>query len=411
MPLTDTAIRNAKSGITPSGQTTARAYKMGDSGGLFLLVTPNGGKWWRFKYRFNGKEKRLSLGVYPDVPLKDARNRRDDARKLLANGIDPSEQRKAAKTASADRAANSFEAIAREWFASFSKVWAKSHSDKIIRRLERNVFPWLGGRPVAEIAPRELLMVLRRAEGRGVIETAHRTKQTCSQVFRYAVATGRADRDPTVDLRGALAPVKERHYPSIRDPQAIGALLRAIDGYDGSVVTKCALQLAPLTFVRPGELRGAEWKEFDLDKAEWRIPAERMKMRQQHIVPLSPQAVAILKELHPVTGRGAHVFPGARTNGRAMSDNTVNAALRRLGYAKDEMTGHGFRSMASTLLNEQGWNRDAIERQLAHAERDEIRAAYNFAEHLPERRRMMVAWAEYLETLKKGGKVLPFKAA
>lgn len=398
MALTDKAIRTAKPSSKP--------VRLFDGGGLYLEIAPSGGKWWRLKYRFAGKENRLSLGVYPEVALKQARDGRDEARRLLANGIDPSQQRKARKVAITDRAANSFEAVAREWFASFSKAWVKSHSDKIIRRLEHNVFPWMGGRPVAEITARELLSVLRKVEGRGAIETAHRTKQSCSQVFRYAVATGRADRDPTVDLRGALAPAKEQHHASIRDPQAIGALLRAIEGYDGSPVTKCALQLAPLTFVRPGELRRAEWPEFDFDKAEWRIPGARMKMREQHIVPLSPQAVAVLKELHLLTGRGRYVFPGARTNGRPMSENTVNAALRRLGYAKDEMTGHGFRSMASTLLNEQGWNRDAIERQLAHAERDEVRAAYNFAEHLPERRRMMRAWADYLDKLKTGAEVI-----
>lgn len=402
MPLSDKAIRAAQHG--------AKHLRLFDSGGLYLELAPGGGKWWRLKYRFGGKEKRLSLGVYPDTALKQARDRRDDARKLLANGVDPSEQRKATKSAVTDRAANSFEAIAREWFASFSKTWAKSHADKVIHRLELNVFPWLGGRPIAAIGASELLAVLRRIESRGAIETAHRTKQGCSQVFRYAVATGRAERDPTADLRGAIAPAKARHHPSVKDPTAIGALLRAIDGYSGSAVTKGALQLAPLTFVRPGELRRAEWVEFNLDGAEWRISAERMKMREQHIVPLSTQAVAVLRELHPITGAGKYVFPGARTNGRAMSENTVNAALRRLGYSKDEMTGHGFRSIASTHLNEQGWHRDAIERQLAHAERDDVRAAYNFAEHLPERRRMMQAWADYLDGLRIGGNVTPIGA-
>ena len=282
---------------------------------------------------------------------------------------------------------------------------------QIFRRLERNIFPNLGGRPIADITSRELLGVLRKVESRGAIETAHRTKQNCSQVFRYAVATGRAERDPTIELRGALTPSRERHHPSITDPKGIGGLLRAIDGYDGSLVTKCALRLAPLTFVRPGELRRAEWAEFNLDKAEWRIPPERMKMRELHIVPLSAQAVDAVKELQPLTGRGKYVFPGARTNGRPMSENTVNTALRRLGYSKDQMTGHGFRSMASTHLNEHGWHRDAIERQLAHAERDGVRAAYNFAEHLPERRRMMQAWADYLDALKAGAKVTAFRKA
>ena len=402
MSLTDKSIRTARH--------SDKAVRLFDGGGLYLEFAPKGGKWWRLKYRFGGKEKRFSLGVYPHVTLKQARERRDEAKKLLANGIDPSVQRKASNAAVTERAANSFEAIAREWFASFSRKWVKGHSDKVLRRLEHNVFPYLGARPIAEITTPELLVVLRKVEGRGAIETAHRTKQNCSQVFRYAVATGRAERDPTVELRGALTPVRERHHPTITDPKAIGALLRAIVGYDGSLVTRCALRLAPLTFVRPGELRRAEWPEFDFDKAEWRIPAERMKMREQHIVPLSTQAVAVLIELQPLTGRNRYVFPGARTNGRPMSENTVNAALRRLGYASDQMTGHGFRSMASTLLNEQGWHRDAIERQLAHAERDNVRAAYNYAEHLPERRRMMQAWADCLDTLTQGAQIIPLRS-
>ncbi|HXC40249.1 MAG TPA: tyrosine-type recombinase/integrase [Burkholderiales bacterium] len=401
--LTDKAIRTAQHADKP--------VRLFDGGGLYLELAPNGGKWWRLKYRFAGKEKRLSLGVYPIIGLKDARIRREDAKRMLANGIDPSEQRQIKKAMVLERAANSFEAIAREWFASFSKKWVKGHSDKIIRRLERNAFPYMGGKAIADITTKDVLAMLRKVEERGAVETAHRTKQVCSQVFRYAVATGRAERDPTIELKGALTPVKERHHPSITDPKAIGALLRAIDGYDGSPVTKAALRFAPLTFVRPGELRRAAWPEFDLDKAEWRIPAERMKMREQHIVPLSKQALEVLKELMPYTGSGHFLFPGARTNGRSMSENTVNAALRRLGYSKDEMTGHGFRSMASTHLNEQGWHRDAIERQLAHAERDEVRAAYNFAEHLPERRQMMQAWADYLDRLRSGAKVTQFAKA
>jgi integrase len=374
---------------------------------LFLLVTPAGGKWWRFRYRFDGKHKLLSMGVYPDITLSDARERREAARKLLANGIDPSEHRKAAKVAQDESETNSFEVVAREWFARRSPNWALGHSSKIIARLERDIFPWLGKRPIGEITAPELLQALRRIEDRGVIETAHRALQNCSQVFRYAVATGRAQRDPSGDLRGALTPVKERHHASITDPKQVGQLMRAITGYDGSPVTKCALQLAPLTFVRPGELRRAEWSEFDLENAEWRIPAARMKARSQHIVPLSTQALAAVRELHAITGDKKYLFPGARTNGRPMSENTVNAALRRLGYSREQMTGHGFRSMASTLLNEQGWNRDAIERQLAHAERNEVRAAYNYAEHLPERRKMMQAWADYLDARANDGRVNP----
>jgi integrase len=339
-------------------------------------------------YRVNGKRKTLALGVYSDVSLKDARERRDEARKLLVNGIDPGETCKAQK---ADRAEdmNTFEAVAREWFAKYSPNWVASHANKIIRRLERDVFPWIGKRPIREINAPELLTVLRRIETRDALETAHRAMQNCGQVFRYAIATGRVERDPSADLRGALPPVKEKHYASITDPKTVRELLSAIEGYRGSFVTQCALKLAPLVFVRPGELRKAEWSEFNLEAAEWRFPAEKMKMQKTHIVPLSRQAVAILRELHPLTGSGRYVFPGARTNGRPMSENTVNAALRRLGYPKDEMTGHGFRSMASTILNEQGWHRDAIERQLAHTERNAVRAAYNYAEHLPERRKMM----------------------
>lgn len=398
MPLTIVAINRARAIDKP--------VKLFDGGGLYLLVNPNGSRWWRFKYRYLGKEKLLSLGTYPDVSLKDARDRRDQARKQLVSGIDPSEHRKAQKTALIATTENTFEAVAREWFAKNSPTWAAGHADKIIRRLERDVFPWLGGRPIADLTAPDLLAVLRRIESRGAIETAHRAQQNCSQVFRYSVATGRAQRDPTADLRGALTPVKERHHASITDPRRVGELMRVIDGYRGSFITKCALRLAPLFFVRPGELRKAEWAEFDLDGAEWRIPAERMKARVQHIVPLSTQAIAVLHELHGLTGEKTYVFPGVRTSGRPMSENTVNAALRRLGYSRDEMTGHGFRSMASTLLNEQGWHRDAIERQLAHAERNNVRAAYNFAEHLPERRRMMQAWADYLDKLARDGMVL-----
>lgn len=403
MPLTDAEIRNAQPG--------AKAVRLFDAKGLYLEVSASGGKWWRFKYRSAGKEKRLSLGVYPEVNLRKARAKCDEARELIERGIDPGERRKIEKVLRVEMTANSLEAVAREWYAKYSPAWAPSHASKVLRRLDLDVLPWLGGRPIAEIEPPEILATLRRVEGRGAIETAHRALQNVSQVFRYAVATGRAKSDPTRDLRGALAPAIERHHPTIIEPKAIGALLRSIDGYAGAPVTKAALRLAPLTFVRPGELRRAEWTEFDLDGAEWRIPAERMKMRAPHVVPLCAQAVAVLRDLAPLTGHGRYVFPGARTNRRPMSENTVNAALRNLGYTKERMTGHGFRSMASTLLNEQGWHRDAIERQLAHAERDEIRAAYNYAEHLPERRKMMQAWADYLERLQAGATVVTLPRA
>ncbi|MCG7928336.1 MAG: tyrosine-type recombinase/integrase [Candidatus Thiodiazotropha taylori] len=397
MALTDTAVRNAK--------PKEKAYKLFDGGGLFLMINPKGSRYWRLKYRFQGKEKLLALGVYPDVSLKTARDRRDAARTHIADDIDPSEVRKATKAAQSE--ADSFEAVAREWWGQREPNWSKTHSSRIMLRLNKDVFPWIGKRTIGEITAPELLTVLRRIENRGAVETAHRIHQSCGQIFRYAVATGRAERDPSADLKGALPPTRQKHHASITDPKKIGELLRAIEGYEGSFVTRCALQLASLTFVRPGELRHAEWSEIDIDKAEWRIPAEKMKMNIVHIVPLSSQSLSVLRDIQPLTGRGKYVFPSVRSLRRPMSENTVNAALRRLGYTKDEMTGHGFRSMASTILNEQGWHRDAIERQLAHAERNSVRAAYNYAEHLPERVKMMQAWADYLDSLKQGAIVLP----
>lgn len=391
MTLTDTQIRKVK--------TREKPFKMADEKGLFLLINPNSSKLWRFKYRFAEKEKSLSIGIYPDITLAEARKKRDEARQLLADGIDPGMAKQLKKRAKKLGPENAFEAIAREWHIKFSSKWTGEHGAKLLYRLEKDVFPWLGQRPISEITPPELLIVLRRIENRGAIETAHRVQQNCGQVFRYAIATGRAERDISADLRGAIPPVKKQHLASIIDPKAIGDLLRAIKNYNGYLVTKCALQLAPLVFVRPGELRKAEWCEFDFETAEWRIPPEKMKMRIAHIVPLSNQALIILHEIRALTGHGKYVFPSLRSPNRPMSNNAVLAALRRLGYTKEEMTGHGFRSMASTLLNEQGWNRDAIERQLAHAERNNIRAAYNYAEYLPERRRMMQHWADYLDQL------------
>lgn len=402
MSLSDTAIKNAKPSTKP--------IKLSDEKGLFLLVTPAGGKWWRLKFRFGGKEKLLSLGTYPDISLKDARQRRDDARKLLANDIDPSEHRKAVKSAKTERAANSFEVVAREWFGKKSQGWAASNADKVMGRLENDAFPWLGARPIAEITPPEVLKVLRRIEERGAIESAHRVRNYCGQIFRYAIVTGRAERDPSSDLRGALPTPTKIHRAAITDPKAIGGLLRSIDSYKGLFVTKCALQLAPLTFVRPGELRKAEWAEFDLDKAEWNIPAERMKMREAHLVPLSAQAVEILRELYALTGDKEYVFPGARTNGRPMSDNAVLSALRRMGFGKDEMSGHGFRAMARTILDEVLQVRvDYIEHQLAHAVKDPNGRAYNRTAHLIERKKMMQQWADYLDKLKVGAEVIPLR--
>jgi integrase len=405
MPLNDIAIRSVK--------PRDRTFKLFDSGGLYLEVSTSGGKYWRWKYRFAGKETRLAFGVYPEVSLKAARKKRDEARYQLGKGIDPGQLRRAEKISLAGT--ESFEAIAREWHAKFSSGWVASHGDRILRRLENDIFPWLGKRPIKEIKAPELLAVLRRIESRGAQETAHRAMQNCGQVFRYGVATGRAERDPTGDLRGALPPPKEKHHASIIEPRRVAELLRAIDSYRGFFATRCALQLAPLVFVRPGELRKAQWSEIEFDNEQWRIPAERMKMREQHIVPLSRQAVEILRELEPLTNRPmasrpnapCYIFPSARTRERPMSNNAILAALRRMGYTKDEMTGHGFRSMASTLLHEQGWNHQVIERQLAHAERNAVSAAYNFAEHLPERRKMMQAWADYLDGLKAGAEVIP----
>ncbi|MGB9151855.1 MAG: integrase arm-type DNA-binding domain-containing protein [Alphaproteobacteria bacterium] len=394
MPLTDTAIRRATAKKKP--------YKMFDSGGLFLLIMPNGGKWWRFKYRFNNKEKLLSLGTYPDITLKAARDRRDQERKKLVDKIDPAINRKAVKAAWADGQANSFEVVAREWIGKQSAIWAASNTKKNTGQLELNIFPWLGERPIAEITPPELLAVLRRMEARGAVHTAHKVMQTCGQVFRYAIATGRAVRDPAADLRGALPPAKKGHLAAITEPKAIGALLRALHDYQGSVITRSALRLAPLFFVRPGELRKAEWTEIDLKTASWNIPAERMKMKEPHLVPLSNQALEILKELQPLTGRGTYLFPSPRSNLRPMSDNAILSALRRMGIPKDEMTGHGFRAMARTVLDEVLHVRpDYIEHQLAHAVRDPNGRAYNRTAHLPERRKMMQQWADYLDGLRE----------
>ncbi len=400
MPLSDTAIRTAK----PKDKT----YTLTDGDGMYLEVTPTGGKWWRLKYRFGGKQKRLSLGTYPDTGLKEARGKRHEARKLLAAGADPGENRKAAKAALVGDTANSFEVVAREWYGRQAANWVPSHGEKIIRRLENDVFPWLGNRPIAKITAPEILKVLHRIEERGAIETAHRASQNCGQVFRYAIATGRAERNPVPDLKGALRPVKKTHLAAITDPKQIGNLLRAIDGYEGHLITRCALRLAPLVFVRPGELRAAEWAEINLETAEWNIPASRMKMREAHLVPLSTQAVAILREIHALTQKSRYVFPSVRSWQRPMSNNAILAALRRMGIDKEEMTGHGFRAMARTVLDEVlGVRPDYIEHQLAHAVRDPNGRAYNRTKHLPERRKMMQDWADYLDKLKAGGQVIP----
>jgi integrase len=402
MPLSDTTIKNAK-------PTPDKAYKLPDEKGMYLLINPNGSKYFRLKYRFAGKEKVLALGVYPDTGLKQAREKRDEARKLLADGIDPGENRKAVKSSRAESAANSFEIIAREWGSRKVNEW-DDKNNRSKRMLERNIFPWLGSKPITDILPKEILDCLRRVEDRGTIETAHRTLQICGQVFRYAVATGRAERDITPDLRGSLPPAKGEHFAAITEPKEVAELLRAIDSYQGSSPAVCALKLAPLVFVRPGELRAAEWQHIDLDAKEWRYYVSKTSV--QHIVPLSSQAVAILEELHPFSGHGRFVFPSERTprGDRCMSDNTLNAALKRLGYGKDAMTAHGFRAMARTILDEVlGVRPDFIEHQLAHAVKDPNGRAYNRTAHLPERHKMMQTWSDYLDGLKNGAQVLPFK--
>lgn len=384
-----------------------KPFKVYDGRGLYLQVFPAGGRLWRLKYRVAGREKLLALGSYPDVGLKRAREKRDEARKQIADGIDPSAKRRAEKAATA----NTFEAIGREWIELQRKRLGEKTYARNLRFLEQFLFPGVGRHPISAIRAQELLAVLKRIEERGFHETAHRVRSISGNVFRYAIATGRADRDISTDLRGALAPVVTKNRAAITDPVRIGELLRAIQVYRGQPVTQAALKLAPLTFVRPGELRGAEWSEFNLDAKlpEWRIPAARMKMDEEHVVPLSHQAVAVLREIEPLTRGGRFVFPSLRGAHRPISENTVNVALRTLGYSGDDMTGHGFRAMASTCLNEQGFPPDVIELQLAHAERNEVRAAYNRASRMADRRKMMQAWADYLDGLRLGAKITPLR--
>jgi integrase len=400
MSLTNTAIRNAK----PS----TKNRKLFDERGLYLEIAPTGGRWWRLKYRFGNKEKRLALGVYPDVSLMDARDRRDAARKLLANGVDPGENRKAQKLAQEERATNSFEAVAREWFTKYSKNWAESHRVKLLRLFDRDIFPWIGNRPIAEITAPDLLLVIRRIEARGALETAHRARGNCGQVFRYAIATGRASRDPAGDLRGALPPARGRHFAANTAPKEVAGILRAMDSYEGTLIVRCALRLAPLVFVRPGELRKAKWADIDLEAKEWRYTVT--KTNTPHIVPLSRQAQEILRELQPLTRTGQYVFPSARSKMRPMSDNAILAAMRRAGIDKEEMSGHGFRAVARTILDEVlGVRPDFIEHQLAHAVKDPNGRAYNRTAHLPERRKMMQQWADYLDKIKAGPQVIPIR--
>jgi integrase len=385
--LTAIAIKNAKPG------------KLFDGGGLFLLVKPTGSQLWRMKYRHAGKERLLSFGAFPEVTLAEARARRDEARSVLRDGNDPAAIKRAKKATDKLGAAETFQAVASEWLKRQKPSLAEVTYSKAKWML--GLVPSLDSIPIAAVSAPEVLAALRRIEAAGTIETAHRVKQKIGQVFRYAVATGRATRDPTGDLRGALAPIVSTSHAAVTDPKVVGELLQAIDGYQGQPATAAALKLAPLLFVRPGNLRAMEWAEIDLKAAEWRIPAVKMKMREAHLVPLPSQAVKILGELRSLTGTGRYCFPSLRTSNKPMSENTVNAALRRLGYDKHTMTGHGFRAMASTRLNELGWQPDVIERQLAHAERNKVRAAYNRAQHITERRKMMQAWADYLDGLRK----------
>lgn len=401
--LTDIKLRSLK--------PRAKLYRVADTGGLCIEVAPTGSKLWRFRYRVGGKASMLSLGSYPEVTLIAARAKRDAVRSTLRGGVDPAGERRRAKTKAAHDRANTFAALATEWLEVQRKGKAKPATITKAEWLLGLLTPSIGLLTIDQIEPADLLTPLRALVDRGTVETAHRALHRAGQVMRYAVQTGRAKRNPAADLRGALPQVKVTPRAAVTDPAEIGELLRKIDGYPGAYATRCALQLAPLVFVRPGELRGAEWAEIDLDAGEWIIPGARMKMGEDHAVPLAPQAVAILRKLHDLTGNGRLVFPSGWQRDKPMSENTLNTALRRMGFASDTMTAHGFRALASTRLNELGFRADVIERQLAHAERNKVRAAYNRAEYMPERRKMMGAWADYLDGLRAGGNVIPMKRA
>ena len=389
LPLTDAQIKNAKPQDKP--------FILSDGGGLYLAVLPTGGKSWRFKYLLQGKEKRLVFGLWPDVSLKRARQLREDARSLVAQDVDPGEKRKQAKA----ETENTFEKVALDWYDRNKGSWTPHTARTNINRLKQDIFPALGARPINDISVPELLAVLRKVETRGAEETARRLRGLVMAVFSFAIASGIASHNPAAELKGALVKAgPKKHFASIQDPKGIGALLRDLDDYAGNAVVRAALRMAPYVFLRPGELRWGEWAEFDFSAAEWHIPAPRMKMKVKHIVPLSKQVLDILEELRQLTGTGRFLFPSMRANSAPISDMTLLAALRRMGYGKDQMTVHGFRSIASTLLNERGYNKDWIERQLAHGERDGVRGAYNYAEYLPKRRRMMQEWADYLDDLR-----------
>lgn len=399
MALTDTFVRLVKPGKSGGEKYT-------DGAGMYLLVK-EAGKYWRMNYRFLGKRRTLALGVYPEVSLATARKRRDDARKLLAEGIDPSLAKKEERLARGAAALQTFEAVATQWMEKIAPTRTASTQEKVQRWLDQNLIPVIGKKPIADIKPRDVLAAMQKMEARGAVESAHRVKQLCGQIFRFAVALDLVERDVTVDLRGALAPTMRRNFSAITEPKQVGALMRAIYDYHGYPAAVAALKLAPLVFVRPGELRAAEWAEFDLDAAEWRIPAAKMKMKIEHLVPLSRQAVDILRNLYPITGDGRYVFPSLRSKA-CMSENTINAALRYMGYGKEVMTGHGFRAMARTILDEVlGERPDLIEHQLAHTVRDPLGRAYNRTSHLPARREMMQRWADYLDKLRVGADIIP----
>ena len=405
MALTDTFTKNTKHSGKSGGD------KHTDGGGMYLLVNA-GGKYWRMDYRFADKRKTLALGVYPEVSLAKARQRREKARELLADGIDPSTAKREEKQAKADAAAHTFALVAREWLAKTAAERADATQNKITSWLEKDVIPFIGDMPISAIGPRDVLAALRKMEARGALDSVHRVKQVTGQVFRYAVAIGAAERDVTQDLKGSLAKAAPGHFAAITEPKQLGDLMRAIFNYTGHPNVIAALRLTPLLFVRPGELRTMEWAEVDLDAAEWRIPGAKMKMKADHLVPLSTQALALLRGMHPATGHGKFVFPSLRTGERPMSENTINAALRGMGYAKEVHSAHGFRATARTILDEvMGERVDLIEHQLAHAVKDVNGRAYNRTAHLPARREMMQRWADYLDKLRVGADVIQFKTA
>jgi integrase len=402
VPLTDTAIRNAK--------PEAKPLKLFDGGGMFLLVTPVGQKYWRLKYRIAGKEKLLALGVYPDVGLAAARKKRDEAREQLAAGIDPGEAKKVEKRAALLAASNSFESVAMAWMEERRSSIEPAQYDKTLARFKVDAFPWLGKRPIAEIDAPEILAVLKRVDARGARFTSHRLRSEISRVFRYGIKEGYCKADPAKDLTGAIPAAVTTHFASITEPAKVAEMLRAFDGFSGTFPVLCALKLAPILFVRPGELRQAEWAQIDLDKGEWRYLVTKTKT--EHLVPLATQAVTILRELRSLTGQGRYVFPGARSALRPMSEAAINAALRRLGYdTRTEITGHGFRAMARTILHEELEQKpEVIEHQLAHSVPDNLGAAYNRTKFIKERRAMMQKWADYLERIKAGAQIIPIGA-